>query len=157
MGMNRNTIEKSSIKPPAAGLQSANQRPACVGDVMTNEVVSLSPRHNFADAVNLIANRHFHHFVVVEDERIVGVVSDRDILRGLARTDNWQRKEVGQFMTVEPKTVQPSTDLSTSISKMLAKRINCLPVVDPDGKICGILTSTDLLKSYHSVLESFEK
>ena len=156
--MNSNESEKSFQGSSSADSQGATPKTPCVADVMTNDVVSLSPRHNFADAVNLIANRHFHHFVVVEDERIVGVVSDRDILRGLARTDNWQRKEVGQFMTVEPTTVKPTTDLTTAISKMLAKRINCLPVVDdPDGKVCGILTSTDLLKSYHAVLESFEK
>ena len=155
--MNQNTSEKSSQGSLTGTSQGTAPKTLCVADVMTNDVVSLSPRHNFADAVNLIANRHFHHFVVVEDERIVGVVSDRDILRGLARTDNWQRKEVGQFMTVEPTTVKPTTDLTTAISKMLAKRINCLPVVDPDGKVCGILTSTDLLKSYHAVLESFEK
>ena len=155
--MNQNTSEKLSQGSSTGLPPGTAPKTLCVGDVMTNEVVSLSPKHNFADTVNLIANRHFHHFVVVEDEKIVGVVSDRDILRGLARTDNWQRKEVGQFMTVEPTTVKASTDLTTAISKMLAKRINCLPVVDPDGKVCGILTSTDLLKSYHAVLESFEK
>src|ERR1043166_9959921 len=140
--MNQNTSEKSSQGSSTGISGGTAPKTLCVADVMTNEVVSLSPKHNFADTVNLIANRHFHHFVVVEDEKIVGVVSDRDILRGLARTDNWQRKEVGQFMTVEPTTVKPTTDLTTAISKMLSKRINCLPVVDPDGKVCGILTST---------------
>jgi acetoin utilization protein AcuB len=125
-----------------------------VDDVMTREVVSLSPHHNFEDAVNLISNRHFRHFVVVDDGRIVGIVSDRDILRGLARTDNWQKKEVREFMTVDPITVKPNTSLSAAISKMLTKRINCLPVVADDGTVCGILTSTDLLNSYQKDLEA---
>jgi len=40
---------------------------------------------------------------------------------------------------------------------MLMKRINCLPVVDDDGYICGILTSTDLLKSYREMQDRLEK
>jgi CBS-domain-containing membrane protein len=40
---------------------------------------------------------------------------------------------------------------------MLAKRINCLPVIDDEGSVCGIVTSTDLLKSYQQVLELVRK
>ena len=121
---------------------------------MTREVVSLSPRHNFEDAVNLISNRHFRHFVVIDNGQIVGIVSDRDVLRGLARTDNWQEKQVSEFMTIDPTTVKPDTSLSDAIAKMLDKKINCLPVIADDGTVCGILTSTDLLKAYQKELES---
>jgi acetoin utilization protein AcuB len=116
----------------------------------------LSPRHNFEDAVNLIANRHFHHFVVVDNEKIVGIVSDRDVLRGLTRTDNWQKKQVSEFMTLDPMTVRPDMSLSDAIAKMLDKKINCLPVIADDGRIRGILTSTDLLKAYQKDLESVD-
>jgi CBS-domain-containing membrane protein len=40
---------------------------------------------------------------------------------------------------------------------MVAKRINCLPVIDDDGRVCGIVTSTDLLKSYQQLLELVQK
>ena len=128
----------------------------CVDDVMTREVVSLSSHHNFEDAVNLISNRHFRHFVVVDNGQIVGIVSDRDVLRGLARTDNWQEKQVSEFMTVDPTTVRPDTSLSDAIAKMLDQKINCLPVIADDGTVCGILTSTDLLKAYQKELESVD-
>jgi CBS domain-containing protein len=128
----------------------------CVDDVMTREVVSLSSHHNFEDAVNLISNRHFRHFVVVDNGQIVGIVSDRDVLRGLARTDNWQEKQVSEFMTVDPTTVKPDTSLSDAIAKMLDQKINCLPVIADDGTVCGILTSTDLLKAYQKELESVD-
>jgi CBS domain-containing protein len=39
----------------------------------------------------------------------------------------------------------------------LTKRINCLPVIDADGRVCGILTSTDLLKAYATVQALVEK
>jgi CBS domain-containing protein len=55
-------------------------------------------------------------------------------------------------MTHEPFVVNPHTSVADALAQLLEKRINCLPVVSEDGKVCGILTSTDLLKSYHSIL-----
>ena len=130
----------------------------CVGDVMTRKTVTLSPHHGFAEAVSLMADRHFRHIVVVDTGgQILGVISDRDILRALARSNNWQKKDVSQIMTRDPVTVKRETPLSAAVAKIVAKRINCLPVLDDEGKVCGILTSTDLLKAYQKLLESLEK
>lgn len=129
----------------------------CVADVMTRKTVTLSPHHGFAEAVSLMADRHFRHVVVVDTGgQILGVISDRDILRTLARTSNWQTKDVSQIMTRAPVTVKRETPLSVAVAKMVAKRINCLPVLDDEGKVCGILTSTDLLKAYQKLLESLD-
>ena len=49
------------------------------------------------------------------------------------------------------------TPIVDAVSKMVAKRINCLPVVEDDGTVCGIVTSTDLLKSYQQLLELVRK
>jgi CBS domain-containing protein len=64
---------------------------------------------------------------------------------------------VEQIMTRAPFTVGPKTPLIDAVSKMIAKRINCLPVIDEHGAVCGIVTSTDLLKSYQKVLELLQK
>lgn len=144
------------------GSMGAQNDPAgrfkCVGDVMTRKTVTLSPHHGFAEAVSLMADRHFRHIVVVNSGgQILGVISDRDILRALARSNNWQKKDVSQIMTRDPVTVKRETPLSAAVAKIVAKRINCLPVLDDEGKVCGILTSTDLLKAYQKLLESLEK
>jgi acetoin utilization protein AcuB len=130
----------------------------CVADVMTRKTVTLSPHHGIAEAVSLMADRHFRHIVVVDTGgQVLGVISDRDILRTLARTSNWQTKDVSQIMTRDPFTVKGETPLSVAVAKIVSKRINCLPVLDDEGKVCGILTSTDLLKAYQKLLESLEK
>jgi CBS domain-containing protein len=129
----------------------------CVGDVMTRKTVTLSPHHGFAEAVSLMADRHFRHILVVDTGgQILGVISDRDILRTLARTSAWQTKDVSQVMTRDPVTVKRETPLSIAVAKIVAKRINCLPVLDDEGKVCGIVTSTDLLKAYQKLLESLD-
>jgi CBS domain-containing protein len=129
----------------------------CVADVMTRKTVTLSPHHGLADAVSLMADRYFRHVVVVDTGgQVIGVISDRDILRTLARTSNWQTKDVSQIMTRDPFTVKRETPLTVAVAKIVSKRINCLPVLDDEGKVCGILTSTDLLKAYQKLLESLE-
>ncbi|HSF56534.1 MAG TPA: CBS domain-containing protein [Candidatus Binatia bacterium] len=154
--MNQSNREGRVEALTAAPSQSTG-RYQCVADVMTRKTVTLSPHHGFAEAVSLMADRHFRHIVVVDaGGHILGVISDRDILRTLARTANWQTKDVSQIMTPDPFTVKRDTPLSVAVAKIVSKRINCLPVLDDEGKVCGIVTSTDLLKAYQKVLESLE-
>jgi acetoin utilization protein AcuB len=132
--------------------------PTEVADVMTGKVVTLSPHHTFNEATNLMNDRYFRHCVVVDNFRKpVGVISDRDVLRALARNPNSRSKSLDQIMTRNPITVKRSTPIIDAVSKIVAKRINCLPVVEDDGTVCGIVTSTDLLKSYQQLLEMVRK
>lgn len=133
------------------------EAPTSVADIMTHNVLTLSPHHTFSEAVQLMTNSPFRHFPVVHaDGRLAGVFSDRDVLRSLGRTQNWQAKAVSGLMTHNVVTVKPQTQLSVAASEMLFHRVNCLPVVDDDDKVCGILTSTDLLKAYRKIQASLE-
>ena len=132
--------------------------PTEVADVMTGKVVTLSPHHGFNEVTNLMNDRSFRHCVVVDNQgRVVGVISDRDILRALARNPNSRTKSLEQIMTRNPITVKRNTPIIDAVSKILSKRINCLPVIEDDGSVCGIVTSTDLLKSYLKLLELVQK
>ena len=131
--------------------------PLTVSDIMTKRVITLKPYHSLSDSITLIAKHSFRHFAVVDGYRLVGVVSDRDILRVLARAKDWQNTTVSQFMMRDLITVQPDTLISVAIREMLSKRINCLPVVDGNGELQGIVTSTDLLSILRSTQEKLEK
>ena len=132
--------------------------PTEVADVMTSKVVTLSPHHNFNEAANLMNDRFFRHCVVVDTHgKIVGVISDRDILRALARNPNSRTKSLDQIMTHNPVTVRRNTSITDAVGKIISKRINCLPVVEQDGSVCGIVTSTDLLRSYQQLLDMMHK
>jgi CBS domain-containing protein len=141
-------------KPSASGeTPSSLQLPARVDEVMTDSVMALQLSATFGDAVSLMASQQVRHSVVVDEQnRIKGVISDRDVLRALARTPDWKSKPVSDIMTHEPFVVRRDTNLTDALGQLLEKRINCLPVVDEELRVCGILTSTDLLKSYHKVL-----
>lgn len=141
-----------SISQPSAASSSLHL-PTHVDEVMTRSVMTLRLSDTFGAAVNLMATQHVRHSVVVDDAgRLKGVISDRDVLRALGRTADWQTKAVSEIMTHEPLVITPRTAVTDALGQMLERRINCLPVLDEDGNVCGILTSTDFLKSYHKVL-----
>lgn len=156
--MNQGTDRQATDDPITAEKNQIIIAPTEVADVMTGKVVTLSPHHSFSDAANLMNDRYFRHCVVVDTHgQIVGIISDRDILRALARNTNARSKSLDQIMTHNPITVRRTTPIAEAVGKIVSKRINCLPVVEEDGSVCGIVTSTDLLKSYQKLLEMMHK
>lgn len=152
------SLSETSPQPSPAGELSLVIGPTEVADVMVGKVATLSAHHGFDEAVRLMNDRHFRHCVVVDMQgKLCGVISDRDILRSMARSPNSRSKSLDQIMTRNPVTVRRTTSILDAVSKILSKRINCLPVVEEDGTVCGIVTSTDLLKSYQQLLEMVHK
>ncbi len=153
---------KKSVHPGSIHVTLANSEarptiPMCVGELMTSRLVTLSPDHTFKEAVGLMTNRPFRHFLVLEKNgQLAGVISDRDLMRVLARDPDWESTTVSEVMTRDPLTVQPETPLSSAVVEVLARRINCLPVVGMDGRACGIVTSTDLLQAFQQVQARLE-
>ncbi|MSP37931.1 MAG: CBS domain-containing protein [Deltaproteobacteria bacterium] len=151
-------IHRRSNEKPANTEPGMIVGPTEVADVMTSKVVTLSPHHSFSEAANLMNDRFFRHCVVVDSHgQLVGVISDRDILRALARNPNSRTKTLDQIMTQNPVTVRRNTHIVDAVGKIISKRINCLPVVEEDGSVCGIVTSTDLLRSYQQLLDMMHK
>ena len=133
--------------------------PTSVSQIMTRDVLSVYPGQCFAEAVGLMANRPFRHVLVIHPNgRLAGVVSDRDLLRVMGATTNWKEKKVSDVMTRDVATVTPETPLSVAVREMLARRVNCLPVLyDENRQVCGIVTSTDLLDAFEKLQTSVEK
>lgn len=133
-------------------------QPKTVADVMTKEVVVLREEDNLAEVATDMERYHFRHLPVVDGRSLVGIVSQRDLLRftasrleqGAAAVDKERRLEEGTFvarvMTKAPETVLPETPLSVAAKKLVKGRFNCLPVVDANGDLVGIVTNHDLLK-----------
>ena len=124
-----------------------------VAHVMTRKVIVLTPQDNLVDAFNRISNHGIHHLLITDlDGKLKGVVSDRDILWALPNVTSWYTKRMSEIMSQHPVTVTAETPIVAAVAKLINRRINCLPVVSTDGSICGIVTSTDLLKAYHALL-----
>lgn len=89
-----------------------------------------------------------HLLVVDKDNALLGVISTQDIHARVGRTAE-------DIMTTDVITVGPETPVGQAISFLLQKRISRVPVVE-DGKVCGILTTTDVLLGFQALLQAWE-
>jgi CBS domain-containing protein/Flp pilus assembly pilin Flp len=129
------------------GFEQPLTREVQVQQLMSTDIVTIAPGVSSADAAGIMTNRRIRHLLVCAKNRLlVGIISDRDIKE---RTGTIAE----DIMTREPVTVSPETALAPAITLMLTKGISCLPVVSRTGKLCGILTTTDLMLSLQCTLQ----
>ena len=124
-----------------------------VDQIMTRKVTSLSPESSVLEAVNLFTECGFRHLPVLDAAgKLAGVVSDRDVLRAMVRNPHSDRTSIASVMVREPVTAAPDMPLADVIDVVIFHRIGCLPILDAAGKLCGIVTTTDLLGAFHDLL-----
>ena len=142
----------------AEGDRSALQQVlATVRDLMSTELVTLEPEHPVGEAINAFARGRFRHILVTKGDRLVGVLSDRDVLRFFARRGGASGGTISEMVTVNPRTIDPSASIAEATRLMLQHRINCLPVTDGGGAVVGILTTTDLLRALYATHHWLER
>jgi acetoin utilization protein AcuB len=118
----------------------------------------ITPGDKFADVQEIFNNNSFHHLLVEQNGRLVGIVSDRDISRQIAGylknnqgsnfTTQLANSNIADFMTTEVLTIDRDTPIGAASILLLEKNISCLPIVDAHNVIEGIVTREDLLKYY---------
>jgi len=129
-----------------------------VAEIMTTRVFTIE-MDDTLDKIQKIFEKHkFHHLLIVEDEELIGIISDRDVLKEISpyvntlsedsRDRQTLKKKAHQIMSRTPITVETDTLVEDAASMMLKKNISCLPVVSPSEDIAGILSWKDILKFY---------
>ncbi len=114
-----------------------------VRDVMVTTLVTVEPHETARHAYRLMRDHRFRHLPVLEDGRLVGILSDRD-LRPVLLSPTLARARVGELMSEDLTTVGPDALVEEAASLLVVKKIGCLPVIT-DGRLVGIVTETDLL------------
>ena len=123
-----------------------------VQDWMTKTLVTLSPEASVAEALALCRERRIRHIPVLKEERLVGIVSDRDLrdaspaLGDPERTRALQGIRVGEVMTQEVITVDPQDFIENAAQEMYELKIESLPVV-AEEELLGIVTSSDMMRA----------
>jgi CBS domain-containing protein len=114
-----------------------------VSDLMTTAVISVRPDEKVTAAHADMELGAFRHLPVVDDRRrLVGIVSDRDLLRALGRPKS---TTIGEIMTRSPRTIRADASAHLAAQMMLDHTIGAVPVVDDSGSMVGLVTMTDYL------------
>jgi CBS domain-containing protein len=134
-----------------------------VEDVMTRDVISIAPSSPLKRAGTLFLEHGISGLPVVEGGRLVGVLSESDIVAketsgygsddvSPAEATHLRREReavtVGQAMTPDPVTAERWTPVWSAADRMAQHHVNRLPVVDPGGSLVGIVTRNDLVRAF---------
>jgi CBS domain-containing protein len=112
------------------------------------DIATIVPGQKVSDAAKLLDQWRIGALVVVDDQRsLAGILSERDIVRGLSRHGSAvMDMQVGQLMTADVLTCAPEESIEDVMSTMTANRIRHLPVLE-GGKLAGIITIGDVVKA----------
>ncbi len=128
---------------------------------MTRGVVVLSPETTAAEALALCRERRIRHLPILEEWRLAGIVSDRDlrsaapVLGDPGRASALEKIRVPDVMTRDVVITRPDDPIEEAANRMQQKRIGCLPVVE-DGALAGILTSSDVMEALVQLIGAHE-
>ena len=128
-----------------------------VANVMSAPVLTVDLDASLEQVHELFERRRIRHAPVVEHGQLVGIVSDRDLLRHVSPfigtiSERQQdlstlKRHAHQVMTRNPVTIAEDAPLAEAIDALLLHRISCLPVLDLRGHLVGLLTLRDVLKA----------
>lgn len=126
-----------------------------VRDLMTEGVFAVDVNDHLVTVSDLMDARNIRHAPVVEDGRLVGLISNRDLLRNTVRGQGGLPPEIersaqltvtaGEIMTRDVETAEPDQDIREAARVMLEGKYGCLPVVE-GSRLVGILTESDFVR-----------
>lgn len=111
--------------------------------IMTTPAWVVGPDSTLEEAARLMARERLHHLPVVDGQRLAGMLSASDLI-GRDGPGAGQVR-VGAVMQAEPLAISRTSTLQEAASRLAAGGIHALPVTDADGRVLGIVTSTDLI------------
>lgn len=128
-----------------------------VRDLMTTPTVTIGMDRTLRDAQRIFNEHKFHHLIVIEQDKVVGVISDRDLLKhispfiGIKFSQRPQdietlQRRIHQIMTRRLVAVSPDASAAEAARLLMRHRVSCLPVTDAAGGLAGIITSRDLIR-----------
>lgn len=119
-----------------------------VRDRMSAPVETISASQSYHDALTLMQSKQLHHLPVLDTSgALVGLVAERDLLMAALQYTTQADVEVAEVMHVGAVTATPEMTIAAAAERMVRERIGCLPVVDENGSIIGMITETDMLRA----------
>jgi acetoin utilization protein AcuB len=131
---------------------------------MTRKVVTVKADASVLSARELMAANRIRHLPVIDEEdRLIGMVSDRDVRGAMPRevyravgegkaVPDFDAGTVGDIMTRNPVSISPTNTIEDALLRIQDVRVGAFPVVDNEGRLVGILSIRDLMRAFISVL-----
>ncbi|MEM7181816.1 MAG: CBS domain-containing protein [Spirochaetota bacterium] len=117
--------------------------------IMSHNVLTFVPNVDLATAKELIEKHEIRHVPIVDTEStLIGIASETDILKGILRQEKQGKQLVlADCMSRKVLTAKPEAWIQDIARVMVQDRVGCMPVMNDDGKLLGIVTRSDILRT----------
>ncbi|MBM4272983.1 MAG: CBS domain-containing protein [Deltaproteobacteria bacterium] len=122
-----------------------------VSQIMSRDIVVISPDKRVGQALNLMQKHNIRHLPVMQNDRMVGWITSRD-LREVLLASMLEKITVGDMMIKNPISVNPDTHIEVAARLLLEHKIGGMPVMEGE-RLAGIITMLDLLSAFLTMLE----
>jgi CBS domain-containing protein len=123
-----------------------------IRDAMTADPTTIEPTTSATEAARIMKSQDVGSLPIVENDRLVGVVTDRDLAIRLLAEGKSGDTAVGEIASKDVVTVDPQQTLEEATRLMAEHQLRRLPVCEEDGKLVGILAQADVAQSGHDTL-----
>lgn len=120
---------------------------------MTSAAATDSSSDSLSDAAAKMRQQQTGSLLITEGSKLVGIITERDVLRVVAEGKDPKATSIGDEMTKEPVTIGPGTQLKDAADLMFKHWFRHLPVVDDNGDLVGIISTRDLLRIVSAGME----
>ncbi len=128
--------------------------PLRVEDIMVSPPVTLPKTAKLREAAKLMYEKRIGSVLIVDEEgRLVGIVTERDIVFACAQGWDAEKHEVWEVMSENPITVKPSDNVVSAMEKMREVGVRHLPVVDDKGRPIGMVSFRDIMDLVMTLIE----
>ncbi|MFT6896364.1 MAG: acetoin utilization protein AcuB [Paraglaciecola sp.] len=134
-----------------------------INKLMSKNVVVVKMNDPLSKVKDIFDQAQFHHLLVVDDERLSGVISDRDLLKSIspkigdvtATTKDLAalNKKAHQIMTRKPISLNENASVKEAIKIFNEHKISCIPVINNNAKPVGILSWRDIMQELEKMAE----
>ena len=131
------TVQESSDDPSVAAMMVS------VGSLVRKKPITIESGMTIRETAALMSNKDVSSVMVMQGEKLVGLVTDRDLRKRCVAIGLTGAEPIDQIMTLEPETIEATTLTAQALMLMTRKRFHHLPVTR-NGKLVGMITATDL-------------
>ena len=117
-----------------------------VREVMSPDVATVASDASVSDAAKVMVKGGFGSVIIVHGKMLVGILTERDVLRAAANETDLSTASVEDWMTPDPETAEPDLETEDAAGRMLARGFRHLPVTQ-DGDLVGIVSLRDVLSA----------
>ena len=121
--------------------------PLRVEDIMTTPPLTMGPEESVVEAAKAMLEKGYGSVLVVEDGKLVGIVTERDLLYALSHGDAGVKMKLADVMTEDPIVIKKNENIVDAINLMKEAGVRHLPVVDEKGRPVGVISFRDVLEA----------